>query len=333
MKKIIGLIGVILVFALVCAFATGCNGDKNEPEIPMGSSTSVTTGKTTDKDGSTGSTASTASTAATASTASTTGTKATGASTSTTKGTTGTTVVAAKDLVIFLDPGHGGKPEDDGDGREAGPGAIGYYDFHDANGAAVNRDADGVKETYKEADINLEVALKAKAELEKLGYTVVLSRTEDKFVGLAERTQAAVAVNANMFISIHVNSYNGDAPHGFEAYYHGKSGLKYDGKAFADLFTKEFTEIKDIKNDSGVIAYPNMNIRGTKADTDNTTNGYAVLKETSIPSTLLELGFISNKNDAFMLTSKYWQNYAAKAIAEAVQAAHYAGIYKTYPTK
>jgi N-acetylmuramoyl-L-alanine amidase len=47
-----------------------------------------------------------------------------------------------------------------------------------------------------------------------------------------------------------------------------------------------------------------------------------------MPSTLLELGFLSNEKDAFMLQSTYWQNFAAEAIADAVVAAHAAGIYK-----
>jgi N-acetylmuramoyl-L-alanine amidase len=219
------------------------------------------------------------------------------------------------ELVIFLDPGHGGKD----------PGVMREYDF---DGEGTNYE----NTTYKEADISLAVALKAKAKLEALGYQVIISRTGDTFVEVADRPAAALKVNAAMFISIHVNSASGDFAKGFEAYYSGKTGLGYDAKAFADLFTKEFAEILDIPNSNKPEepAYPNMTIRGTKADTDLYTNGIAVLnqKESLMPSTLLELGFLSNENDAFMLQGTYWQNFAAQAIADAVVAAHNAGIYK-----
>ena len=186
--------------------------------------------------------------------------------------------------------------------------------------------------TYEEADINLAVALKAKAKLEALGYNVILSRTGDTFIEVADRPAAAVKANAAMFISIHVNSHEGDVAHGFEAYYSAKENLGYDAKAFAELFTKEFEEIKDIvsSNDPTKPAYPNMTIRGTKKDTELYTNGLGVLnqKESQMPSTLLELGFLSNYQDAYMLQSTWWQNYAAEAIADAVVQAHIAGIYK-----
>lgn len=332
MKKIIGLICIILTLALVCAFATSCDKDDTTTtnNVPGIGSTSGTTG-TTDTTDTTGTTATTDSTASTASTSGTTGT---GSSTATTKATTattkattttastkatsstsstastGTTATTAQ-LVIFLDPGHGGSD----------PGTVREYDF-DGKGT------DYEKTTYKEADINLAVALKAKEKLEKLGYKVVLSRSEDTYLTPEARPAAALAAKADMFISIHVNSVDNSDVVGFEAYYHGKDGLTYDGKAFADLFTKEFTEMKDIENEQDKIAYPNMTIRGTKKDTDlGYTNGLAVLREKSIPSVLLELGFLSNEKDAFMLQSTYWQNFAAEAIADAVVAAHAAGIY------
>ena len=100
------------------------------------------------------------------------------------------------------------------------------------------------------------------------------------------------------------------------------------------LFTKEFEEIKDVpyNPDPNQLAYPNMTIRGTKADTELYTSGLAVLnrKESYLPSTLLELGFITNDNDLLMLKSQWWQDHAAQAIADAVVKAHEAGIYKVY---
>jgi N-acetylmuramoyl-L-alanine amidase len=210
-----------------------------------------------------------------------------------------------EDIVVFLDPGHGGT--DTGSTKEY----------------------DGV--VYKESDINLAVALKTKAKLEALGYKVILSRTDDTYIQISDRPAAAIAANANMFVSIHVNSAIDDIAKGFEAYYSGKN-VNYDAKAFAEFFTNEFAKIKDITSSDNlnVLAYPDMTIRGTKADTKLYTNGLAVLnqKESDMPSALLELGFMTNETDFLMLRSAYWQNFAAEAIANAVVAAHAAGIYK-----
>ena len=331
--------GVILTFMLVCVFATGCNGDGSttkEPAIPGIGSSTGTTDTTVDTNGTTDASASTSGTAGTTvagqTTASTSGTTSatttkkpattttkTNTTTASTTKPTGTTEVAPSELVIFLDPGHGGK--DAGTSRE--------FDI----------DGDGQKELYKESDINLAVALKAKAKLEALGYKVVLSRTTDVEVSKADRPAKAIEANANMFISIHVNATAemGTAAAGFEVFYTGRDTIKYDGRAFADLFTKEFTEIKDVpdSNKPGSLAYPNMKIRGTKCDDEDLYeegNHLAVLNPTEsyIPSVLLELGFISNDKDLYMLRSTYWQNFAAEAISDAVVQAHINGLYKVY---
>ena len=325
MKKILGLIGVVLVFALICAFATGCKDNNNttDPQIPgIGTTDASTTDASTTDTSSTAATNSTSgvTTADTKNTTAATTNATTDPATSTTKPAATTTTPAAtaddpSKLVIFLDPGHGGND----------PGTTKDYDF-DGTGTQFEMT------TYKESDINLAVALKAKAKLEGLGYNVILSRTGDTYLKPEERPEAALKANAAMFISIHVNSFNGDAAKGFESYYSAKANLGYDAKAFAELFTKEFEKMKDIPNSNKPEepAYPNMAIRGTKADTELYTNGLAVLnqKESQMPSTLLELGFLSNEKDAFMLQSTYWQNFAAQAIADAVVAAHAAGIYK-----
>ena len=322
MKKILGLIGIVLVFALICAFATGCKDNNNttDPQIPgIGTTDSTTDASTTDTSSTTAASTTSGTTTTTATTATTTATTdanaTTGATTPAATTTAATTVDDPSKLVIFLDPGHGGSD----------PGTTKDYDF---DGTGTNYE----KTTYEEADINLAVALKAKAKLEALGYNVILSRTNDTFVKVADRAAAANKANAAMFISIHVNSENGDTAHGFEAWYSGKTGLGYDARAFAQIFNEEFEDIKDVKNDAGDTAYPNMTIReySPRVDTERYTDGMGVLRgaDSAMPSTLLELGFLSNEKDAFMLQSTYWQNYAAQAIADGVVAAHAAGIYK-----
>jgi N-acetylmuramoyl-L-alanine amidase len=227
--------------------------------------------------------------------------------------TTAATTAAPKNITIFLDPGHGGSD----------PGVVRTYD--------------GV--TYEEADINLSVALKAKEELEKRGYTVVMSRETDKKVELTDRPELAKKAGADMFISIHVNSY-GDGKtipipndiYGPRMYYTRRAGLSYNALNFATYFAEEFNDILEVKMTDypDKLAYPNMRLSKVYNDFYDLYNQrayLAVLGAKTIPSVLIELGFITNDNDLMMLKSKWWQGYVAIAIADAVDAAYEDGVY------
>lgn len=322
MKKIVSLIAIIFTFALFCAFVTGCDlaaagdgtttgsADTSTSTVGTTSADIITQGTTTTTTATTQKTTAKTTTVTTKVTTKATTTATTKVTTkATTKATTATTV-APKNITIFLDPGHGGS--DGGTSREY-------------NGT-----------TYKESDINLAVALEAKKALEKRGYTVVLSRETDTKVSLNDRAPMAQEANAAMFISIHVNSYGEPGQTkaaGAEVYYTGRDGLKYNARDFAKYFAEEFEDICDVplSTNPSELAYPNMKVRGVKCDEDLYGNGkyLAVLNpyEKEIPSVLIELGFITNDNDLMMLKSPWWQIYAARAIADAVDTAYADGVY------
>ena len=90
---------------------------------------------------------------------------------------------------IILDPGHGGSD----------PGAIG------PSGA-------------REKDVTLDIAHRVAPSIAKLGVQVALTRDDDRFVSLEERTARANAFNADLFVSIHCNAAEGRARHGIETY-------------------------------------------------------------------------------------------------------------------
>lgn len=314
MKKIISLIGIIFVFVLFCAFATGCGnasdvtttGAHTVPGIET-TSASVTTGTGVNT------VASTTVNTTTVITTTKVTTKATTQATTkaTTKATTTATTVEPKNITIFLDPGHGGSD----------PG--------------VTRTFEGV--LYKESDINLAVALFAKNELEKRGYTVVMSRKTDVSVGLYDRAPMAQNAGADMFISIHVNSYsNKETPvpnsvAGPRMFYTKRTGLAYNAYNFATYFAEEFDDIREVplSTDPDKLAYPNMKLARIANDEDLYGKGgyLAVLAAKEIPSVLIEMGFITNDNDLMMLKSEWWQRYVGKAIADAVDAAYADGVY------
>ena len=305
MKKIFCLTVLILAVVLSCAFITAC-GDHVGMPIP-GINTSSGTSVTDKTDGTSKTVHTTTGTAAptakpTLPTDKTTET--TKKTTSTSKATSATTVVP-KNITIFLDPGHGGSD----------PGVVRTYG--------------GVE--YHESDINLEVALIAKKELEKRGYTVVMSRETDKWVNLDSRAPMAQKAGADMFVSVHVNSFHDTSVAGTRVYYTKRTGLSYNAYNFAEFFRKEFEDIRSIESSTnpGNLAYPNMKKVRIGSDEDLYGKGgyLAVLAATDIPSVLIELGFITNENDFLMLKSQWWQLYAARAIADAVDAAYAKGVY------
>ena len=319
MKKLISLIAIIFAFALFCALVTGCDLAAFGDGTTMGSTeTGASTFGTTSADITTqGTTATTtATTKKTTAKTTTVTTKVTTTATTTatttvttkatTKVTTAATTAAPKNITIFLDPGHGGSD----------PGVVRTYD--------------GV--TYEEADINLSVALKAKEELEKRGYTVVMSRETDKRVELTDRPELAKKAGADMFISIHVNSAAASSAYGPRMYYTSREGLSYNAYNFAKYFAEEFDDIREITMTDypDKLAYPSMRLSKVYNDFYDLYNQkayLAVLGAKTIPSVLIELGFITNDNDLIMLKSKWWQGYVAIAIADAVDAAYEDGVY------
>ncbi len=318
MKKIFSLVSIIFLFALICAFVSACGegtavttpqtipglgttGGSTTAGVTTVGTTTTITAATTSKNTSATTTTANVTTAVATTTTATTATSSTTSATTTAATTTTSTTVATKDFIVFLDPGHGGSD----------PGVV--------------RTFDGV--TYYESEINLSIALKTKAELEKRGYTVVMSRKDDTYVSLNNRPMLAQAAGADMFISIHVNAFDSNTSvAGPRMYYTKRTGLSYNAYNFATYFAEEFDDIRDVTQSENPdkLAYPHMKLARVASDEDLYGKGgyLAVLAAKTIPSVLIETGFITNDNDLMMLKSQWWQNYVGIAIADAVDAAY-----------
>jgi N-acetylmuramoyl-L-alanine amidase len=190
-------------------------------------------------------------------------------------------------IKIFLDPGHGGRD----------PGAV----------------AGGVHE----ADINLAVAKKAKALLVARGYKVYMSRTDNRYLSLLERSEMANGLKSDLFISIHVNSTGSKTTdaNGIESYYY-EYDPDYPSKINADMHNnkdriKKSVTLTNFIQDN-MIQYTGANNRGTDGQT------FSVVREAAMPATLIELGFINNTKDRQKLVTSSYQQKLAKAIADGV---------------
>ena len=145
-----------------------------------------------------------------------------------------------------------------------------------------------------EKDINLKLALLLRDELESADVNVEMTRDDDTFVYLNRRVEAAENAGADAYISIHVDSYPGDSSiEGITVHYQkGASG----GKTLA-------TNLHDELQDSAITT-----IRKTME------SDLYVLRNTSMPAALVEVGFLTNKSDRRNLQSETFLEELAKQL-------------------
>ncbi|WP_297991207.1 N-acetylmuramoyl-L-alanine amidase [Anoxybacillus sp.] len=159
-----------------------------------------------------------------------------------------------------------------------------------------------------EKTIVLEVAKLLKEKLEKAGATVVMTRETDVYPTLQDRVDIAKNNYAEMFVSIHTNSATNTSAKGAEVYYDSSTNPNgEESKKLAQYIQEE------------IVRMANMVDRGVK------NSGLYVLRNNTVTSVLVELGFISNAEDRAKLTSAEYQNIYAEAI--------YQGIVKYYTSQ
>lgn len=206
--------------------------------------------------------------------------------------------------VVVLDPGHGG----------IDPGAT-----------AVDGDY--------EKDLVLEMAKELRALIERSGrYRVVLTREGDQFIQLRDRIAIARELGGNIFISIHADSLRLAEQRGASIYTLSEKASDAEAARFASQENKaDILAGTDLSQHDAVVATILIDL--AQRDTNNKSitfadimseelaavtpmvkrhrrfAGFAVLKSPDIPSVLLELGYLSNPDDARNLAQS---NYRAK---------------------
>jgi len=153
----------------------------------------------------------------------------------------------------------------------------------------------------EEKDINLCIAKKLQVFLEQGGATVIVTRLED--IGLANRKAGdmqarrliANTSKADIFVSIHQNSYNSANVKGFQAFYFNESD---NSKKLATCIQGRLKEFVN---------------PGNKLESRANKN-YYVLKETEMPAVLVECGFLTNPGERGNLTNDAYQEKIAWGI-------------------
>jgi N-acetylmuramoyl-L-alanine amidase CwlD len=154
-----------------------------------------------------------------------------------------------------------------------------------------------------EKDVNLAIARHAKAMLEERGWRVILTRSDDRHFStevnadLDARVAAANRSGAALFVSIHTNYAENTTAQGFEVYC--APGRTPDA-ALARAIAKSLASIVDDEN------------RGVK------TAGFRVIKRTSIPAVLVEVGFVSHPPTERRLATDAYRRRLAEAIVAGI---------------
>jgi N-acetylmuramoyl-L-alanine amidase len=218
--------------------------------------------------------------------------------------------------VIVIDPGHGGLDN----GTQSG--------------------------TENEKTLVLGFGLALRDRIERSGkYRVVMTRTDDTFIPLADRVKIARNQSAALFVSIHADAlprHEGDAQ-GATIYTLSDRGSDAEAERLAETenkadaiggvnLTEEPTEVADILIDLAqreTRTFSNRFARILMGEMKTTVRmhknplksaAFKVLKAPDIPSVLVELGYVSNKTDMENLLSDNWRSRTAAAMAQAIDA-------------
>ena len=171
--------------------------------------------------------------------------------------------------------------------------------------------------TYSETDLNIQVADKLKTSLENRGYTVIMTRNlgeTTKFSSLIEslsyRANKANNANADLFISIHHNSA-GETAKGIETLY---SEVAQDSEFGGNYDSTRIAKSKSLASEinNNIANSLNLNNRGGKSQS------LYVCRNTTMPAVLVEVGFITNAEDARRCADPASQQKVAEAIAQVV---------------
>ncbi len=217
---------------------------------------------------------------------------------------------------VVIDPGHGGKD----------PGALGKHS--------------------KEKEIVLAISLKAGEYIKEHfpDVNVLYTRDKDTLIALNERPKIANEANADLFISVHANWNKNPKAYGSETYvmglhktqgnlevakkensvitYEENYEMKYEGFDPNDVESYIMISIVqdtylDYSLTAASLVQNQFKERVKRKDRGVKQAGFWVLWKTSMPSILIETGFISNENEEAFLLSEQGQDYLASAIFRA----------------
>lgn len=220
---------------------------------------------------------------------------------------------AHKKMRIVVDPGHGGKD----------PGAV--------------------RSRMREKDWNLAVGKELVQLLKKAGFEVKMTRDNDTFIALSERSKISNNFKADLFISVHTNASKNRNAHGFQVYFRSEKAtdkeaadvaameneaMQYEEVHynFVDALLQSLAKNEFVNESSKLAGYvrnavykqPGIGIAVNQNSSVRQANFY-VLKGVNSPAILVEMGYISSAKDRARLSNKTVQKKMAQGIFNGVR--------------
>lgn len=179
-------------------------------------------------------------------------------------------------ILVMLDPGHGGKDKG-------------------AHSKKVPK--------YQEKHLTLSTAFMLKEYLTRMGYAVLMTRSEDIFISLDARAALANKEQPHIFVSLHYNTAPNAQAEGIEIFYYRSEA---DKKRSKDSELLAATILKRVIKNTGAKS------RGVKH------GNLAVIRETNVPAILIEGGFLSNSEEILKIKDAGYLKQLSWGIAQGI---------------
>lgn len=170
----------------------------------------------------------------------------------------------------------------------------------------------------QEKNLTLEVAHRLKAILEQQGYGVAMTRSDDTFIELAERSALANAWGADLFVSIHFNAVDNPAVEGTETYILTPQSHRSTGQgtaAASDATANQGNEHDHWNMLLGFLVHRQLLRDLASFDRGLKRARFQVLRGIDCPALLVEAGYLSNSAEAARITTADYQNQLARSLA------------------
>ena len=148
-----------------------------------------------------------------------------------------------------------------------------------------------------EKPYTLDIARRVNSALRSRGFSTVMTRSGDYFVGLSQRCAVANSRPGSIFVSIHLNSGQREGANGIETYYYSRSSAALASTLHSAILRAAGTENRGLRR-----------------------RGFYVLRHNARPAVLCECGFLTNRAEASRLMSGSHRQRIANAIAAAIDA-------------
>ncbi|GHC04127.1 N-acetylmuramoyl-L-alanine amidase family protein [Cerasicoccus arenae] len=191
---------------------------------------------------------------------------------------------------IVLDPGHGGK-----------------------DSGAQNKSL-----KLQEKNLVMDLTLRVKSRLEKLGYKVTLTRSGDRFISLNDRSAIANKAHADLFVSLHFNAVDSSKVDGIETFVMTPAGhastnaSTADKRSYAGNRAEAWSALAGYHIQSSLIEKSGADDRGLKHAR------FAVLKDLQCPGVLVEGGFVSHPTEGRNIGSAAYREKLADGIVTGI---------------